>query len=162
MLKLSVLLVSLGLMTAAVAAADTYYRYESDSGSQSFTDDREQIPERYRDSARMFEAKSIFDYERTTVAKKGASRVAPPKPMVGLGVLELADAEESPLKTVTVDLGGGLSVDVPVGASDEPVRVVHGWDYRDRDGTVSLYPVTQVRQGDRILLETYDEDQPRP
>ncbi len=161
MRKFAVVLVSLALVSAGVAVADTYYRYETET-AVTFTDDLERIPVRYRDSARMFEAKSLFDYERATVAEKGATRIAPAAPMVGLGALELPDPEGSALETITVDLGGGVSVDVPVGANDEPIRVEHSWDYRERDGTIALYPVTQVKQGDRVLLETYDHDQPRP
>ena len=162
MLRLTVLLATLALLTAAVATAETYYRYETESGSQSFTDDREQIPERYQDSTRMFDAKSIFDYERTSVAEKGASRVAPAERRVAPDALDQPEPEGFALKTITVDLGGGISVEVPVGAGDEPVRVEHHWDHRERDGTVSLYSVTQVKQGDRVLLETYEHDQPRP
>ncbi len=157
MLKLSILLATLALSTAAVAAASTYYRYETENGSIAFTDDRETIPERYQKGARMIVGQSLFDYERTTISDRAATR---PEGVPHPGTVELAPEEVAALgiPTISVEVAPGVFVEVPVDqtGSEEPINVEQGWV--QRDGT--LYPYTVVKRGDEVLLETYDQDLP--
>lgn len=157
MLKLSILLATVAVSTAAVAVADTYYRYETENGSIAFTDDRETIPERYQKGARLIEGKSLFDYERTTISEAAATR---PDGIPHPGMVELAPEEAASLgiPTVSLEVAPGVFVDVPVDQSDseEPINVEQGWVQRDG----ALYPYTTVKRGDEVLIHTYDQDLP--
>ena len=153
MLKPTGLLATALLLASPVAAGENYYRYETET-SIAFTDDPETIPERYRDSMRMIEAQSLFEYERTSIAREDAGQEAPSRPET----VELDPSQAAALGTapsITLEVAPGVYVDVPVpaaGDEEQRVNVERGWV--QRDGT--LYPYTRIKQGDKILVETLD------
>ncbi len=148
MRKFAVPLVLLALMSAGVAVADTYYRYETET-AVAFTDDPERIPMRYRDSVRMLEAKSLFDYGRTTIIEPRRDVAAAPPRALLEPPRRAADAQ-SP--TVSLEVAPGIFMQVPVGGED-PVKVTKGWV--QKDGT--LRPYLKVGQGDKVLLEMRED-----
>lgn len=139
-----ILLGALGMCLPLPAAAD-YYRYETDNGSIAFTDDPEQIPARYRDSARPMAEQSLHDWERTTRVEPGAH--PKPAPQVRSATPDAAAGTE----VVTLDAGHDLDVDVSV-RSDEPITIDKRVMRPDPDGKGTV-EYTVVRQGDRVLME---------
>ena len=67
----------IALLTPALASAD-YFRYETDEGVVSFTDDLKQIPSRYKDAAEPISEQSLVNYRRVTIVPRGASNTAAP------------------------------------------------------------------------------------
>lgn len=141
------------LAAPVLAGADTIYRYETESGSIAFTDDRERVPKLYRDGARAIEAESLFDYERTTIAQAGARRAAAP-------AAALVEEEAPPVAALTradliaLDLAPGVRIEVSEGPTAEPIRVDHEvlrWD----EGR--LWRFTIIRRGDEVLAEIRED-----
>ena len=65
MKQLLVVLGVLGAFASGMAVADYYY-WETDSGTQAYTDSSERIPARYRDDAQKVPELSVHDYGRAT------------------------------------------------------------------------------------------------
>jgi hypothetical protein len=129
------------------AAETVYYRYFTEK-SVAYTDDLENVPERYRDSVEEVEPTSIHDYSRATHTERIADPMVRPAP-------EKPEAAPAPgVSTVTIEVGPGVFVDVPTGEGTEPVTVHKGWT---RDDSEQVYPYTIVKQGDRILLDLRDD-----
>jgi hypothetical protein len=142
------LLVALALCLPVDATAE-YYRYETENGSVAFTDDPEQIPTRYRDSAVPLAEQSLHDYERTTRVEPDARRQAAPETDRAI-----QPQVEAPAETVTLSAGEGMNFDVPAN-SVEPIRIEKRImrPHPDGKGTAEY---TIVRQGDRVLMEVVE------
>ncbi len=63
------------LLIPALGSADIY-RYETDEGVMSFTDDVKRVPSRYQDSVKRITGASLFNYKRLTIVPRGASNTA--------------------------------------------------------------------------------------
>ena len=64
---------ALAVSLAAPAAAGEIYSWRTEDGSYAFADDRDAVPERYREQARARKADSIAAYPRYTATDKAAS-----------------------------------------------------------------------------------------
>ncbi len=67
----------IALLTPALASAD-YFRYVTDEGVVSFTDDLRRVPSRYKDAVEQISEQSLFNYRRVTIVPHGASNRAAP------------------------------------------------------------------------------------
>ena len=145
--RMLLLLVAIGMGAASPAAAGTWYRYETER-SVAFTDQLENVPSRYRDTAVAIESQTLFDYERATVTE--AATPPAPRPVEDAtsdrGGAVLLPATES----VSIDVGGGVSIQAS-DVGDEPILVERNVP-RFVDGELWYYTV--VRRGDRVLAET--------
>ena len=56
----------IGAALAAPAAADPVYSWRTEDGGYAFTDDPKGIPARYREQAKVSEARGLHDYKRYT------------------------------------------------------------------------------------------------
>lgn len=139
------------LLVPALGGAETYYRYETDSGSIAFTDERERIPTRYRESVTDVPASSLFDYAHTTLSESGASAVAPPKELPTGAALEPGEVGlqgELP-ERLALEIGDGVSLSIPTDPSERitVTRDVLRWE----DGLLRRYTI--IKRGDRIIAE---------
>ena len=133
-------------------AGAEYYRYETDNGSLAFTDDPEQIPARYRDSAVAVPEQSLHDWNRTTHVEP-APALPPRAAKASPQRLRQVKSEAAPARDVVTlnGIDGDIDVGVDVTArSDEPIIVEKRVMRSDGIGTVEY---TIVRQGDRVLME---------
>ena len=134
------LLAAFGIAAASPAAAGSWYRYETER-SVAFTDDLENVPSRYRDTAVAIESQALFDYERATLTEPATPPAARP----------VEDAVVLPTgESVSIDIGGGVSIHAS-DAGDEPILVERNIP-RFVDGELWYYTI--VRRGDRVLAET--------
>ncbi len=157
--RLSLCAMLAALCLPAVAGAELW-RYQTESGSVSFTDDFKRIPSRYAADAVQIEERSLADYERTTISEPGAS-IESTKTILDLDDLEarLAAALGTPASGSTPGQGGGpapVSISVADGIrldiaadSDEPISVDKG-QYMSRNGVLS--PHTVVSRGGKPLI----------
>ena len=152
------LLLVAGLAPSGVSAEPeekTYYRYKTESGSIAFTDELKRVPERYRPGTERVPARSILDYDRTSVSRPGASTVAPPTVAApGGGAAERAEPGDSDL---SLELEPGVNLRVPSGAladEDEPIRI-HRRHFVDQYGEQRQR--TQVTKGDRVLVDITED-----
>ncbi len=148
------------LLAAApgAAQADYYYEYETLEGTLSFTDELRRVPEKYRKAAERFPARPLFDYDRTTIVKEGASTASAATifSTQDSGIERKIDWSASSrgpaTPSVQLDLGYGVRLDVS-DASD-PVHI----DRKVRTGDLDNNEVdvdserTVIRQGDRDLV----------
>ena len=67
-LGIPVLVTAAVLLLAGPAAAEQMYAWRTDDGAYSFTDDREAIPARYQDRAKLRQTGNLGDYRRFTPA----------------------------------------------------------------------------------------------
>lgn len=173
MLKLPWYRTIVGAAAAAVLAgggavvpaswAGTLYRWETDDGVVSFTDDARRIPPRYQQTARVEERESLQGYARLTPADPGASARYAERLAERLERLRAVNAEPPAVRTqgrapaearsprLSLRTGGEqptIELDVS-GETSGPV-VVEVMRLRD-SATLATRHVTVVRQGDRVL-----------
>ena len=142
------LLSILGLCVPAAAGAE-YYRYETENGSVAFTDDPDQIPARYRESAETLAEKSVHDFSRTTRVEpreKATPEVSASPPAPRRVYVRPLPAKP---RRVTIAAGEGIDFDVET-ESAEPIIVQKGVLKSDGRGTAEH---TIVKQGDKVLME---------
>ena len=139
------------LMTAAPAAAGTYYRYTTESGSLAFTDELKRVPARYRDAVEEIEARDLRDYERTSVSEPGASTVAVESSLSSIEERERPTSAEPPRRasSITLDSGEGVLIEVPA-SDEEPVTVKHDI-LRWENGRLHRYTI--IRRGGRLVAK---------
>ena len=146
------LLSVLGMCVPTLAGAE-YYRYETENGSIAFTDDREQIPARYRDSVQVLAEQSLHSFERTTrVEPREQAEETPHVSTAPAPRIQHVPAPSTKPRRVTVALGDGVDFDVE-SESDEPIIVQKRILKSDGRGTAEY---TIVKQGDKILMEIHE------
>src|SRR5262245_60574123 len=128
----------LALGIAQAAMADVY-AWRTEDGGYAYTDDRDQIPARYRAQAKLLKGTSLAGYERYTPQDpKAASQYAErlERRLESLRAANAAAANAAPAATrhhddavnagtVLVSTGGqnALSVPMQTGANGEPVVI---------------------------------------
>ena len=137
---LAIAAVALWLVPAA-AGADVF-RYETEEGTISFTDDLKRVPARYRDHAERLPDRSLWDHPRVTIVEARRDEPTP------------APASVEPTAPVAPKADPALALEVSPGLwmeleSDLDAPVVVKREWRWIDGV--FRPHTVVRQGDRIL-----------
>jgi hypothetical protein len=157
-----VVLLALGL--AFPAHAMLAFHWETDTGTLAYADEKDRVPARYADRAKLIDVPSLHDYARLTISERSrlvaaapAVPAAPAPEMEALqgGALRVGPAMVAP-QTIFVQAGDGVLLPVPAAGLDPtlPIRVekrVYRWE----DGLA--YPFTIVKQGDRILVEIREE-----
>ena len=155
------LLAICAVLLPALVVAQNYYRYRTDSGSVAFTDDLDQIPARYRDSAEAVQPAPLPDYSRTTVSEPGAGLATTVTSLPDLEELTRQTARE-PVKRRPVTLTGGMlslgiadgvELGVPIDG-DELITVRR--ELRWEDG--KLLQLTIVRRGEKMIAEIASDE----
>ncbi len=156
---------AVALFLAPAAAFADFYQYETEDGVISFTDDPAGIPARYGDVVERKADRPLADYERLSVAERGAS-IATAATTIGPGPLvesrapvagSAARTKEAAAKTQRVSLQLDDAIVLEVDADgDEPIYVDRR-RYITRNGIMS--PHTVVSRGDKPLV--YINDRPR-
>jgi hypothetical protein len=142
------LLLVLSCAVSAAAGASSY-RYETDDGTVSMTDDLKRVPARYRDRVEVVPDRSLWDHPRLTIVPRGATSQAvwAAKEAAELAGAVPAVEDRLPARpTVRVEIERGVWVELE--ADPEPAIEIDR-EYRWVDGR--LRPHAVVRQGDRIL-----------
>jgi hypothetical protein len=132
------------LIVPAVGGADTF-RYETEEGILSFTDDLKRVPARYRASAEKIPTRSLWTYPRLTPVARGATTHARWTAEVQPEAAMTEQAAPSK-QTLSVQVAPGLWVQLDP-EQEAPLRVER--EYRWFQG--AFRPHTVVRQGDRVL-----------
>ena len=120
------------LMTATVALAD-FYRYETESGVLSFTDEEKRIPSRYRDGATLEKARDFYGYERLSIVQGGSE----PKAEVAedLQPQEIASEPQVPFEpTIQISSNPSTTTFALAGDPDSPVKIERFTEWRWVDG----------------------------
>ncbi len=159
-IRTSVVALALVAALATPAAAGSLYRFVTDEGTVSFTDDSKRIPARYRASADRLAVARLADYARYTPEDGDASTRYAERlhaRVERLRELNRALAYELPLASHAAAPGyetvlransrAAVRVQNPVG--EEPV-VLEEHRVLAPGGMVTRH-VTIVRQGDRVL-----------
>ena len=158
---------AVALLLAPAAASADFYQYETEDAVISFTDDPARIPARYADVAERKADRPLADYERLSVAKRGASIATAATTIVPGPLVEsrapvagsAARTEEAapPPKTqrVSLQLDDAIVLEVDTDG-DEPIYVDRR-RYITRNGIMA--PHTVVSRGDKPLV--YINDRPR-
>lgn len=146
------------LLLTPVAAYADFYQYETEDGVISFTDDAERIPARYADRAERHEDRALADYERLSVAQRGASIAT---------AMTTLEEPEAPAVSTSVKRGKsddgvkvGLQIDDAIVLEVDPERdepiYVDRRRYITRNGIMT--PHTVVSRGGKPLI--YISDRP--
>lgn len=150
---------ALGMAQAAVAEI---YAWRTDDGGYAYTDDKDQIPARYRAQAKRLSNTSLSSYERYTPQDPVAAahyaerlerrlatlRAANAGAAAGAARSEAAAATPG---TLLVSTGGenASQIEVPMSAEGAPVVVEPGLSKRTNDSRTRR--VTVVKQGERTI-----------
>jgi len=151
-------IVAAALLAPPAGAADLF-RYETESGTLSYTDDVKRIPSRYRDQAVREAPRSLSTYPRLTVVdsppEAPAEAPAERDPFAALAeaLARFAPAAPGDASAVQVPVGESFSFQAPA-AGEEPVRVRRNQWREVDDGSLTYYkPFTVIEQGDRVIAE---------
>jgi hypothetical protein len=149
---------------AQVAAADVY-TWRTEDGGYAYTDDRDQIPARYRAQAKRVPATSLSSYERYTPQDPAATSRYEERLERRLAALRAQNAQPAPQAAVPSDAasstsllvgaGSDTQVSVPMTSTGEPVVVEEVLSKRTGDPRTRRSTV--VRQGDRVLTVVHGE-----
>jgi hypothetical protein len=150
----------------AQAAAAEVYAWRTEDGGYAYTDDRDQIPARYRAQAKVLKGTSLASYERYTpqdpkaasqYAERLERRLAALRAANAAGAAYAAPAathaadDTASAGTLLVSTGGqnALSVPMQAGANGEPVVIEEVTSKRTGDPRTRRSTV--VRQGDKVV-----------
>jgi hypothetical protein len=158
-LECALICASILLGIAPMAGAEVY-AWRTDDGGYAYTDDRDQIPARYRAQATAQQRAPLASYERYTRQDDEATAHYAERLARRLQALRAANAEPHPAVaaasaaspgTLMVSTGGenGSQIEVPMAAAGPPVVIDPG--LTKRDGDFRTRRVTVVRQGDRTI-----------
>jgi uncharacterized protein DUF4124 len=153
---------ALGLAQTAMAEV---YAWRTEDGGYAYTDDRDQIPAKYRAQAKLLKGTSLAGYERYTPQDPKASSQYAERLERRLESLRAANAgaphaasaashrndDGANAGTVLVSTGGqnALSVPMQTGANGEPVVIEELTTKRSGDPRTRRSTV--VRQGDKVV-----------
>ena len=132
-----------GIAVAPALASADWYRWESENGTLSYTDDEKRVPARHRDSAERIAVQDLESYARFTRVE----RHAVPSPWQFAPEATAAEPTSAEAPKIQVRIGGGL-LEVPDDGSEAPVHVKKEWRYTE---TGYLKPHTIVERDGREL-----------
>lgn len=159
--RLAPLALALGLVLAAPAALAEMYTWRTEDGGYAYTDDRDQVPARYRDRVQVVAAGKLEDYERFTPQDGAASDRYAARLAERLAHLREVNAPQlrpattsaamAPQRTLSLATGDDEAprIDVPIGQGAGPL-VVEPVQAK-RSGDVRTRRVTVIRQGGETL-----------
>lgn len=152
MLQLLLIVLATGLVfSPSAAVAKDLFRYETEAGTLSFTDNPDQIPARYRSAAKRVAMPPLAGYERLTVVPHGATDT--PAASVEVKSVVARGSESRAPRSIQYSLGGETALEIPL-VSDEPVVVRQlQWRRVERAGLSYWKAFTVIAQGGRILAE---------
>ena len=129
------------LMTASVALAD-FYRYETESGVLSFTDEEKRIPSRYRDEATLEKERNFYGYERLSIVRGDAKQKA--AATQELHPQEIAGEPQVPFEPrIEISSNPSTTSFALAGDPDSPVRIERTTEWRWVDGWYRPYAIVK-------------------
>lgn len=63
------IIVGIGILLAGLALATEAYKYTTDEGVVSYTDDEEMVPPKYKETAEKVELEKFVDYPKLTIVE---------------------------------------------------------------------------------------------
>ena len=154
------LLAVLTLVLSAPVAADTFFSWETEEGTPSFTDDAKRIPAQYRAVAKERPRSDLHRYSRTSVVAPDADR---DRGLARAGDLRGAIAVASPglpgtgsdeaafmIRTSGSSQGVATQVGFPVSSGPMEPIVTDNVRVMPADSEATRH-ITIVRQGGRVL-----------
>jgi hypothetical protein len=149
------LLVAALALPATVQAA--WFHWVTEAGTVAYTDDADQIPARYRASAKRVTPKGLYSYPRLTVVKTDAAHAR-----TGTGIGTAAEApvavrypqayvERYP--SLELAIGGDDQISLPLGSSERLSVQRNQWRYVEREGLGYYKPFTVIEQNGRTVAE---------
>ncbi len=130
-------------LTVALGAGADVYRYETDEGTISYTDDEQRVPARYRESMERIPPKRLRDYSRFTPVET--------RPLDSWGrdaqsPIAATEPTERTATEIALELAPGIRMDLR-SEDGEPIRVVRrsSWE----GGGIRRW--LEVRRGDEVL-----------
>ena len=140
------LLLALGIALAPALASADWYRWESDNGTVSFTDDAKRVPARHRDGAQRITARDLESYARFTKVERHAG--ATPWQTEQDEPAAAPVAAETP--RIHLPIGRG-SLEIPDDGSDAPIEVRRGRYAWTEDGYLKSHTIVE-RDGRVIAI----------
>ncbi len=151
----------------ASASAGTLYSWKTEDGTFAYTNERKQIPAKYKGEAKKSNLKSMESYDRFTPGPKSDGKAHQERVMERLEVLRtsVGDSEQMGAagageRVVNVNVGSGgrnggnqAEVQIPVGLGMddmEPIVVEH-IRMKPVAGSNATRHARVVKQGDRVL-----------
>ena len=151
-------------LAVALGAGADVYRYETEEGTVSYTDDEQRVPARYRESVERVPLRRLNDYKRFTPSQTRrrdsweSGREAP--------ISATRPIEQT--HPTAPDVRPGIRVDVPAGWTPAPTpitvrrewrweRNVNGWNGQ----TFGLFEVTRDAEGHILRDELISSGLPR-
>ena len=161
-----VLVAALFVAVAAPSGADSVYSWRTEDGGYAFTDDPKSIPARYRDQAKVREARRLQDYKRYTPSDGDATERYSEQLTQRLEHLRAVNQEPRAAgrQVASRDARGGVneptismqsandfepSVEFDQGLGGEPIVV--DTLFTRPAGKIVTRQSTIVRQGDKVL-----------
>jgi hypothetical protein len=151
------------VLAFAQAAVAEIYAWRTEDGGYAYTDDRDQIPARYREQAQALKRRSLESYERFTPQDAASAEDYAERLERRLQSLREANArsavastaaqpQAAPTGNLLVSTGGDNApqIEVPMSASSSAPVVVEP-HLSKRSGDFRTRRTTVVRQGDRTI-----------
>jgi hypothetical protein len=149
------------LLAVAQTAAAEIYAWRTEDGGYAYTDDRDQIPARYRDQAKLMARKSLKSYERYTPQDAASSaryaerleRRLQSLREANMPVARAPQAQPPAPSRLLVSTGGegAPAIEVPMDGTVASKPVVVEPHLTMRSGDFRTRRTTVVRQGDRTI-----------
>ncbi len=119
----SIWLLAAGIAVAPALASADWYRWESENGTVSYTDDQKRVPARHRDGAERIAVRDLESYGRFTRVQRHAG----PTPWQLTPEATEAEPTSAEAPKIRVQIGAG-SLEVPDDDSQGPVHIRrHVW-----------------------------------
>lgn len=142
-------LIVAGVVIAPALARADWYRWESENGTVSFTDDHKRVPARYRDEAKRISARDLDSYARFTRVQRNAG----PTPWLVAPDAPATEPAPAAAPKLLIPVGRNM-LELPDDGSDAPVLVRRGrYEWSD-DGYLKSHTV--VERDGRVLADVED------
>jgi hypothetical protein len=135
-----------GIACAPALASADWYRWESENGTVSFTDDAKRVPARHRESAERIPTQDLESYPRFTRVERHAG-ASPWQLEPDATAAETAPAEEPRLH---IPIGRSM-LELPDDGSEEPVIVRRGRYAWTGDGYLKSHTIVE-RDGRTLAI----------
>jgi hypothetical protein len=149
MRRTQIWLLAAGIAWAPAFASADWYRWESENGTVSFTDDAKRVPARHRESAERITARELESYARFTRVERHAG-ASPWQLGPDAAAADAAPAQEPKLH---IPIGRGM-LELPDDGSDEPIVVRRGRYAWTGDGYLKSHTI--VERDGRVLAVIED------
>ncbi len=149
MRRMQIWLLAAGIAAAPALASADWYRWESENGTVSFTDDAKRVPARHRDGAERISARDLESYARFTRVERHAG----PTPWQLEAEAPVAEPAAAGEPKLHIPIGRGM-LELPDDGSEEPIVVRRGRYAATPDGYYKSHTI--VERDGRVLAIVED------